>query len=67
MPVYRNDKCRELTASETLSGLMFGINGLIPKLKGKAAKQTARKAKELIIMTRSLLSEGIAEGVEDRA
>lgn len=67
MPVYRNDKSRELTASEALSGLMFGINGLIPKLKGKATKQTARKAKELIIMTRNLLSEGIAEGVEDRA
>jgi hypothetical protein len=67
MPVYRNDKSRELTASEALSGLMYGINGLIPKLKGKSAQRTARKAKELLVMTRNLLSEGIAEGVEDRA
>jgi hypothetical protein len=66
MPVYRNDKSRELTASETLSGLMFGINGLIPKLKGKSARGTAKKAKELLILTRNLLSEGIAQGTEDR-
>ena len=66
MPVYRNDKSRELTASETLSGLLYGINGLLPKLKGKDTKRTANKAKELLIMTRNLLSEGIREGIEAR-
>ena len=62
---YRS-KQTELTADEALAALVYGVNGLIPKLKGRSAKATARKAKELLVMTRNLLSEGIAQGTEDR-
>lgn len=63
---YNTDKYRELTASETIGGLLYGVNGLIPKLKGKSAKRTAKKVRELLVITRNLLSEGIREGIEDR-
>jgi hypothetical protein len=65
--MWYRDKQTELTADEALAALVYGVNGLIPKLKGRAAIKTARKAKELLNMTRNLLKEGIAEGIEDRA
>jgi hypothetical protein len=65
--MWYRDKQTELTADEALSALVYGVNGLIPKLKGRAAIRAAKKAKELLNMTRNLLSEGIAEGIEDRA
>jgi hypothetical protein len=65
--MWYRDKQTELTADEALAALVYGVNGLIPKLKGRAAIRAAKKAKELLNMTRNLLSEGIAEGIEDRA
>lgn len=64
--MWYRDKSSELSADETLAALVYGINGLIPKLKGRAAKAAARKAKDLLNTTRNLLTEGIAQGVEDR-
>jgi hypothetical protein len=61
-----HEKPRELSASETVGGLLYGINGLIPKVNRKYTQRKIAQARNLLLEVQKMLSQGIADGVETR-
>ncbi len=63
---YTNEKERKLSAPDALRGVLYGINGLIPKVNRTYTKRKIAQARNILLQVENLLSEGIANGSETR-
>jgi hypothetical protein len=62
---YRNEE-RKLSASDTVRGLLYGVEKLIPEINRTYTRRKAAQARNILVEVQKLISQGIEEGIETR-
>lgn len=63
---YRNEEERKLSASDTVRGLLYGVEKLIPEINRTYTRKKAAQARNILVEVQKLISQGIEDGVEAR-
>jgi len=63
---YRNEKERKLSASDTVKGLLYGVETLLPEINRTYTRKKAAQARNILLEVQRLISQGIADGIEAR-
>lgn len=62
---YRNEE-RKLSASDTVRGLLYGVEKLIPEINRTYTRRKAAQARNILVEVQKLIAQGIEEGIEAR-